>query len=731
MPSTQIDAIDGVSTSLAVKAPVRCAIASLSAFSGLQLIATVDDGTVQLVEGDRVLYAPDIANARAGIYDVHSGLWTRAVDFDGPRDATEGTRVFTWARALWVLNTVNPIVIGVTPLLWVRENLVPSNARKNLVLDFNVPNDGSTTTTRARLQYALDSGEALWAPPGDYTMALDEYVEYDAGRFNMIGVGGAFRSNFLGSNPITLFRQRNVILTRNGPTGSGVGNTVSPITLEGVRIANTGLGSGLQMYNHVGSILRNVLFTCFWRGIECPEGFSNRFEYCQFNGSLFGGRHLSDLSDAELLDAVALLVCAHSTVWACDFNGYGTAFRGSGTQISFKQARIEECGFAADFGGLAEDTASHGTYIAMSASEAIGLQLEANDRNLWYRNFITSNTDEINVTAEPGGPAGFDPAIVATGDTRPRWGILYGDISGSQIGKKVVCSGSASFKEFATRQSVAVATTNFASVADQVASVGSLGVEAPETFEQLEGIGNTSALIEYRPRILQRGVTSLDLSKPIVPCRNIGGPISVPNGATTFAYSFTGAKTSGDAAFNTNPHAVGDVGSTLAIGTYYYAVTAILPRGETGVDITGLNNNYRSVAIAALQRADMDFSGIAVGSVGNFRRRIYRGRSLTAGYTPVTGAFAKQFDGYFELAAGVSTFSDSGQAFTKSPAFPPGSASVAATQIEDDAAYSVVVTPSWDAGRWWVTGKLTTGFTIHFNTGPTGDQPCDVFIFRG
>jgi hypothetical protein len=92
LPSPTTDRLQGYSTSVAVKAPVRAATTANISLTAEQTI----DG-VAVVDGDRVLVKDQSTASQNGIYIVSTGSWTRAEDFDGNRDVVTGT-------ALQVLN---------------------------------------------------------------------------------------------------------------------------------------------------------------------------------------------------------------------------------------------------------------------------------------------------------------------------------------------------------------------------------------------------------------------------------------------------------------------------------------------------------------------------------------------------------------------------------------------------------------------------------------------------
>lgn len=89
MPSVTTDRINGLSTSVAVKAPVKAATTANITLSAEQTI----DG-ISCVDGNRVLVKNQTDTRENGIYYVSTGTWTRAEDFDGSRDVVTGTTVF-------------------------------------------------------------------------------------------------------------------------------------------------------------------------------------------------------------------------------------------------------------------------------------------------------------------------------------------------------------------------------------------------------------------------------------------------------------------------------------------------------------------------------------------------------------------------------------------------------------------------------------------------------------
>lgn len=124
MPATYADRRQGLTTSVAVKAPCRVATTAAITLAGLQTI----DG-VALASRDRVLVKDQASAPANGIYKAGTAAWTRALDFDGTLDAVHGTQIFVQAgtvngnTSFRIAGTTNAeIVIGTDAVTFEQAN---------------------------------------------------------------------------------------------------------------------------------------------------------------------------------------------------------------------------------------------------------------------------------------------------------------------------------------------------------------------------------------------------------------------------------------------------------------------------------------------------------------------------------------------------------------------------------------------------------------------------------
>ncbi|CAM8100173.1 hypothetical protein [Klebsiella michiganensis] len=115
MPATPQDRLYGLTTSVAVKPPVYISADYDITRFGEQTIASktpTDERTITTTEGMRVLLLGQDNPVENGIWVARRSFWVRATDFNGPRDAVNGTLVFSINGDCWQVEADDPVVIG-------------------------------------------------------------------------------------------------------------------------------------------------------------------------------------------------------------------------------------------------------------------------------------------------------------------------------------------------------------------------------------------------------------------------------------------------------------------------------------------------------------------------------------------------------------------------------------------------------------------------------------------
>jgi uncharacterized cupin superfamily protein len=99
----------GLNASAALKVPCKAVSTTALTLSGEQTV-----NGVACVAGDRVLYALTGGSVDAGIWDVSTGAWTRAKDWDGALDVVTGTIVGVINSGFYEVTTTGTILPGTT-----------------------------------------------------------------------------------------------------------------------------------------------------------------------------------------------------------------------------------------------------------------------------------------------------------------------------------------------------------------------------------------------------------------------------------------------------------------------------------------------------------------------------------------------------------------------------------------------------------------------------------------
>ncbi|ALQ01494.1 hypothetical protein [Pseudomonas brassicacearum] len=120
MPSTMISRIDGLTTSVAVKPPIKIMTSSPITLVGEQVInaITPDGSSVShtALDGERIGVNGQADKKQNGIYVCRTTAWERAKDFDGSLDAVFGTLVTDSIPLIWRLVTPIPVLFGTSDI---------------------------------------------------------------------------------------------------------------------------------------------------------------------------------------------------------------------------------------------------------------------------------------------------------------------------------------------------------------------------------------------------------------------------------------------------------------------------------------------------------------------------------------------------------------------------------------------------------------------------------------
>lgn len=250
MPSTMTDRIYGLSTAVAVKAPVKAVAVAPITLSGEQTV-----NGVAVVDGDRVLVTAQADATTNGIYDVGTGVWVRSADFDGVNDVVRGTLVVsnTGTSIYYRVTTADPITFGSSAInfevvagaitgegvgaaLWPRTaeeiagsvtpvsySYAPGDVRR-----YGAVGDGVTDDTAA-VQAAVDTGLPLDFGAGTYRITSAVTV---AATGDVAWAGKGASIVYDGSHIATA-----VALT----TSAKIGIYLSGLTFDGGKLCNVAL----------------------------------------------------------------------------------------------------------------------------------------------------------------------------------------------------------------------------------------------------------------------------------------------------------------------------------------------------------------------------------------------------------------------------------------------------------------------------------------------------------
>jgi hypothetical protein len=250
MTSISVDRLAGVSTAVAVKAPVKAVATSAITLSGEQTI-----NSVACVAGDRVLVTAQASSVDNGIYDVATSAWTRSLDFDGSRDVVKGTLIVsnTGTTIYYRVTSTDPVVIGTSAITFevvsgavtqstIGAALYPRTAAEisagvtpttyqyepGDIRRYGAVGDGTTDNSTA-FANALLANDSVFVPDAPTAWSVGSTISVSAGKaIYGVGIASEIRK---GANGALISLGKNTTLSRlylngNGGTYSGVGVSI-------------------------------------------------------------------------------------------------------------------------------------------------------------------------------------------------------------------------------------------------------------------------------------------------------------------------------------------------------------------------------------------------------------------------------------------------------------------------------------------------------------------------
>lgn len=615
------------------------------------------------------------------------------------------------------------------------------SAMRNLKWDYSAAGDGTTDDTTA-VRAAVSAGLPIFVPLGQYKLTDAILIPADKPLI-MIGDGsreGAcaeFVDTRTGNPEEPLFHRAARWLKLDmtwQDDDSEATTTGSGVLIKGIKFGSAysnPYGQAFDLQGGDNAYFENCIFVATCRGLTLgTEVFDSAIIRCRFE-STFYRDHYHALSLTNLYDLASrcwgLCVNNHAAVLSCSMGACPTGLRVAGAGVTVNCIRSETSVYGVIIGDdyIAYDTPNAGLF----ASHLAGITTEACGVGIQVRSLSRSSLRNAQVIGSPE---------ISGERTASRVGMQLDTVSADSVVEGVLTSGEFTHAGVlnyarggnlrgvspgaATGYSVmgGFGTPFSATDPSQNSGLARYNVENYALFP--DGASANSQGITAHSNLMLRGLTGLNIrdtgsgasANGATFCRNLGDVVAVGNGATTAPVAFPTLISQGNVDFSTHA-AQADGGSTLPAGTYYYAITAIGKRGETGVDLADANSvGHCTVVVGSGEKAHLVWYGLPAG----VKARLYR--------TQVPGVFTD----YWEIAAGGSnTFDDDGnQAFDGNGS--PCSGGAIEGQVEDDANYQIVATPSWNT-TVWVTSKSTTGFTLNFGTSaPDANQTVAWLMFR-
>lgn len=369
MPSTITDRLNGLTTSTAVKSPVRVATTANITLSGLQ---TIDGVTVAAL--DRVLVKDQTDAAENGIWVAASGAWSRASDFNGSFDAVGGTLVIVTsgtanANSFWQIDGYGELVIGT--------------------------DDITFEATSGNISLQADLASTASASVGAGMVGFDDANSYAAG---------------------TAGYELRKLNTRNLGTIAGGGNTVTGIDIDTTVTANA---DGLSDFR--GIVNKTVVAGA--NSMAEVDGFTGQLEIQTTGGTLTHGFAIKAYSR---LGNAALGIAETGTITAFDVINGHIANEGNdaiGTAIVFRADSldlIDGTGTITDAYGVGIGNFGHATRVTGNAvGVAVNDMTAGASKTIAFWSQMVDGTNKWSFYANSSAPSALGGRLAVGSTTRP------------------------------------------------------------------------------------------------------------------------------------------------------------------------------------------------------------------------------------------------------------------------------------------------------------------------
>lgn len=335
MPATQTDRLNKLTTSVAVKPPCVAVTSTNITLSGLQGYA----------QDDRVLVNGQTNSVNNGIYNANTGAWTRAKDFDGNRDAVQGTLVLVRNAiingAIYQLTTPDPVIFGVSSIAFeLRDDpritydqsqdeinagsaIVDNSRYYGDVLRYGSNTTPGSTNMAAAFQAAVNANASIFVPRGNYYVPTTVNLRDDIPQ--TIRGEGRDATNITSPPGVETFKWQSTGVDKWGPTFQDMYiKSDYPIVINNLT-AFIDINNVLGDASVIGAQVRNLLLvsrsatvgtTAVGRGITACKMFDSEITLCNLigfqDGIFLHGCDINTVSNNRIQEFSRFGICDQS-----------------------------------------------------------------------------------------------------------------------------------------------------------------------------------------------------------------------------------------------------------------------------------------------------------------------------------------------------------------------------------------------------------------------------------